>query len=129
VRALGRPRAASEIDEPQRVLPALVQSERAMPNNYNASLRHAQMATAAGHYDEALAACDRGLAHVTGPVGRTWLLKTKVNALAGKGDQAGARRVLERALVSARAINNKRNGDGNIQRITQVIAEMDKPAR
>jgi tetratricopeptide (TPR) repeat protein len=126
---IARVDAASELDEPARVLPALTESERAMPDNYTASLRRAQMAAAAGRYDEALAACDRGLAHVTGPVGRTWLLTTRANALAGKGDRAGARRELEQALMSARAIDNKRNRDGNVRRITQAIAEMDQPAK
>src|SRR5512143_1131126 len=79
---IARVDAASDLDEPQRVLPALIASERAMPGNYNASLRLAQMETAAKRYDEALAACARGLLHATGPVGKTWLLKTEFNALA-----------------------------------------------
>ena len=90
--------AASVIDQPQRVIPALIASERAMPQNYNASLRLAQMESAAKQYDAAIAACDRGLAHVSGPLGRSWLLDVKAEALRGKGDRAGAHRALERAF-------------------------------
>jgi hypothetical protein len=100
-----------------------------MPENYNASLRLAQMLVAAKRYDDALAACERGLVHATGPVGRTWLLKTKFNALAGKGDLVAGRRVLDEALVSAREIANAQNRDGNIRSITQAMAEVDKEGK
>jgi tetratricopeptide (TPR) repeat protein len=126
---IARVDAASDLGEPERVLPALLASERAMPENYNASLRLAQMLVAAKRYDDALAACERGLVHATGPVGRTWLLKTKFNALAGKGDLVAGRRVLDEALVSAREIANAQNRDGNIRSITQAMAEVDKEGK
>ncbi len=93
-----------------------------MPANYNASLRLAQMATAAKRYDDALAACERGLAHVTGPIGRAWLLEVEAEALAGKGDAGAARRVVEEALRSARAIGSARVRDHNVERITRAMA-------
>ena len=126
---IARVDAASEIDEPQRVLPALAASERAMPRNYNASLRLAQMAAAAGRYDESVTACERGLAHVTGPLGRSWLLRTKAEALAGRGDKVAARRALEQALASARAIGNPMNRANNVRYLTREIAGLDPPAR
>jgi thioredoxin-like negative regulator of GroEL len=126
---IARVDAASDLGEPERVLPALLASEKAMPENYNASLRLAQMLVAAKRYDDALAACERGLVHATGPVGRTWLLKTKFNALAGKGDLVAGRRVLDEALVSAREIANAHNRDGNIRSITQAMAEVDKEGK
>jgi tetratricopeptide (TPR) repeat protein len=125
---IARVDAASDIDEPARVIPALIASERAMPDNYNASLRLAQMESAAKRYDEALAACERSLAHVSGPVGRTWILETEADALIGKGEAVRARRVLEQALRSARQIGNPRNRDNNIRMITRAIAEIGKPA-
>ncbi len=115
--------AVSLLGTPERALTALAASERAMPTNYNASLRLAQTAAAAGRYDDALAACDRGLVHATGPIGRTWLLETKAEALAGKGAAAAARRVLQEALRSARAIGSVHVRDHNLQRITRAMAE------
>ena len=123
---IARVDAAQLMNAPARVLPALVASERAMPTNYNASLRLAEIATEAKQYDDALAACERGLAHVTGPIGRSWLLQTKAEALAGKGDSAAARSALEEALQAARAIGDGHVRDSNVRRITQAIAEASK---
>jgi tetratricopeptide (TPR) repeat protein len=120
---IARVDAASLLGEPQRVLPALAESERLMPDNYNASLRLAQMETEAGGYDEAIAACDRGLKHVNGPLGRTWLLQTKADALTRKGDLAAARIALEQALQAAREIGVKQARDRNVEKILKVLGE------
>jgi predicted negative regulator of RcsB-dependent stress response len=116
--------AASILDEPARVIPALTASERTMPNNYNASLRLAQIETEAKHYDEAVAACDRGLTHVTGPLGRSWLLQTKAEALSGKGDRAGARRTLEESLRAAKEIGGQQMRESNVKRISRAIKDL-----
>jgi predicted negative regulator of RcsB-dependent stress response len=125
---IARVDAVGYIDQPARVLPALEASERAMPDNYNASLRLAQMETAAKRYDDALAACDRGLAHVTGPIGRSWLLRTKAEALDGKGETAKSRAAFEEALKAAKEIGARQLRDSNVSRITQEIAEIDRKA-
>jgi tetratricopeptide (TPR) repeat protein len=123
---IARVDAASEIDEPERVLPALIASEKAMPMNYNASLRLAQMAEAAKRPEEAIAACDRGLLHVSGPVGTSWLWITKANALDDKGDRTNARLALEQALEAAREIGNPHLRENNVNRISKAIADYDK---
>ncbi len=123
---IARVDAVSLLETPARALPALLASEQAMPGDYNASLRLAQMEAEAGRYDEARAACDRGLAHVTGPLGRAWLLRTKAEALAGKGDTEAARRVLEEALQAARAIGLEHLRESNVQRITTEIAGLEQ---
>src|SRR5215831_10095473 len=125
---IARVDAASILGDPSRVLPALVLSEQAMPNNYNASLRLAQMEIPARRYDDAVAACDRGLAHVTGPLGQAWLLQTKADALMRQGQPARARRVLEEALRAARAIGVPQARDNNILRITNAIKDAEKQA-
>ncbi len=117
--------AASAMGEPARVLPALAASEQAMPENYNASLRLAQMETEAKRYDDAIDACDRGLKHVSGPIGRTWLLQTKADALLRKGEPAAARRVLEDALRSAQAIGLKQARDHNIEKVSKLMERME----
>src|SRR5215472_3263424 len=125
---IARVDAASILGDPSRVLPALVSSEQAMPNNYNASLRLAQMEILAKRYDEAVRACDRGLAHVTGPLGRAWLLQTKADALMQQRQPADARRVLEQALRAARAIGVPQARDNNILRITNAFKDAEKQA-
>ncbi|HLJ44468.1 MAG TPA: hypothetical protein VKU01_00585 [Bryobacteraceae bacterium] len=120
--------AASTLEEPLRVIPDLIASEKAMPANYNASLRLAQMETAAKRYNEAIAACDRGLAHVTGPMGRVWLLETKADALMGKKQPSEAQDVLQQALRSAREIGLKTARDRNISKVETQIKEAEDAA-
>ncbi|MBZ5554981.1 MAG: hypothetical protein LAO21_19875 [Acidobacteriia bacterium] len=126
---IARVDAAYFLGAASRVLPALIASERAMPTNYNASLRLAQMEIEAKQYDEAIAACDRGLVHVSGPLGRTWLFETKADALTQGGRPAEARRVLEEALQSARSIGGKQARDRNLARISNTIKELPKDAK
>ena len=108
--------------DPERVLPALRASELAMPHNYNASLRVAQMEKAAKHYDAAIAACDRGLSRNPGALGRSWLLQTKADGLKQKGKSAEAHRALEQALESAQQIPSQQPRENNIKRIKQALA-------
>ena len=114
---------------PERVLAALTASERAMPRNYNASLRLAQVLYDVGRYDDALAACDRGLVHVDGPIGRTWLLETKAQTWMTKGEPDSARRALEAARQSASTISTPANREQNLRRISRMMAEADRPVR
>ena len=123
---IARVDAAGAIDEADRVLPALLASERAMPANYNASLRLAQMLESAKRYDEALAACDRGLKHATGPLGRSWLHRTRADILDDRGDRAGARAALVRALEEARKIGEPRLRDHNVDRLSRTLTAYDR---
>ena len=120
---------AGIMGSPERVLAALQASERAMPGNYNASLRLAQVEADAGRYDESLAACDRGLAHVDGPIGRTWLLETKAQVWMAKSEPDSARRALEQARRSAGEISTPANRSNNLQRISRMMTEVDRAAR
>jgi predicted negative regulator of RcsB-dependent stress response len=107
--------------DPARILPALIASEAAMPNNYIASLRVAQMQSAAKHDDLAIAACDRGLARGPGPNGRAWLLQIKAGALTAQGQNQEARRALEQALQAAQAIPDKKAREMNVQKISNSL--------
>lgn len=113
--------AASIMGDPERVLPALIVSERAMRANYNASLRLAQMEIDAKKYGEAIAACNRGLIHVSGPIGRTWLLQTKADALIHKNNFSAADRVLKDALRAAKAIGVRQTRDRNVEKVMESI--------
>jgi thioredoxin-like negative regulator of GroEL len=123
---IARVDAASLLGDPLRVLPALTASARAMPTNYNASLRLAQMEIDARRYDEAIASCNHGLAHVTGPIGRTWLLQVKADALIHETHLSAAHRVLESALSAARAIGVKQTRDRNVAKVQKTLAEIEQ---
>lgn len=114
--------------DPQRVLPALIASERAMPDNWNASLRVAQMESAAGDYTNAITACERGLARTPGPAGRSWLLRVKAEALSAKGQTEAARQSLQQALKSAIAIPNPQTRANNIRTIEKALEALAKTA-
>ncbi len=122
---IARVDAAGDLEEPERVLPALMASERAMPTNYNASLRLAQMLESAKRYDEALAACGRGLEHVTGPLGRSWLLTTRANVYDDLGDRTRARAALAEALEVAGRIGTPALRASNVRRLTRALDAYD----
>jgi tetratricopeptide (TPR) repeat protein len=109
--------------DPARILPALIASERAMPGSYNASLRVAQMESAAKHYDQAIAACDRGLRRSPGAAGRSWLLRTKADALTQKGRSEEAHQALEQALQAAQEIPNEHSRETNTKMIHDLLAQ------
>jgi tetratricopeptide (TPR) repeat protein len=108
---------------PERILPALKASELAMPNNYIASLRLAQMELAAKHFDETIAACDRGLARAPGANGRAWLLQIKARALRQKGKTAESRLVLQEALQAAQEIPNLGSRNMNEASIKKALRQ------
>jgi tetratricopeptide (TPR) repeat protein len=107
--------------DPERILPALKESERAMPHNYIASLRLAQTENAAEHYDEAIAACDRGLGRGPGASGRAWLLQIKAQCLQAENKNAAARQALEQALQAAQEIPGQKGRDMNVSRIQNML--------
>jgi hypothetical protein len=109
------------IGDPRRILPALLASEQALPENWNASLRVAQMEYEANSFQEAVAACDRGLERSPGPAGRSWLLRVKADALVKIGKRTEARRSLEEALAAAAHIPNELTRSNNIRNIEQAI--------
>jgi len=113
------------VGDPAHILPALIASERAMPHNYNASLRVAQMESAVKHFDEAIAACNRGLARAPGANGRSWLLQTKAHALLQRGQPAEARRALQEALQAAQAIPEKAAREMNLTMISNSLKQTE----
>ena len=110
--------------DPARILPDLLKSEREMPKNYNASLRVAQMEEAVQHYDEAIAACNRGLTRSPGALGRSWLLQVKADALVQLGKPVEARLVLEEGLQAAQAIPQKSSRENNIAAIKNTLLKL-----
>jgi tetratricopeptide (TPR) repeat protein len=112
--------------DPKRILPALLASEQAMPGNWNASLRVAQMESAAKSYDEAVAAAERGLARSPGPAGRSWLLRIKADALTAKGQRQAAHSALEEALAAAQVIPNPQTRDNTMRTIKTALDRATK---
>ena len=110
--------------DPKRILPALLDSELAMPYSWNASLRVAQMENKARDSDATIAACNRGLARSPGPLGKSWLLQIKADALRTTGQPAEAERALEAAEQAALAIPLRRTRDNNLRQIRQALGSL-----
>ena len=116
-----RAAAALALREPMRAVPALVATERDLPADYNAPARLALLYRAAGRLDDALAAIHRALARVYGP--RTLrLLDLLADLQEEKGDRAGARRTLEQALRTARALSPEQRRDQLVAMFEQKLA-------
>jgi len=87
------------------------------------------MESAARHYDEAIAACDRGLARAPGANGRAWLLQIKADTLLQKGQRAEARQALHQALQVAQTIPTQKGRDMNTKMISEQLKTLDKTAK
>jgi len=110
------------------VIPTLVRSERAN-GDPNTSIRLAQVDDFAGRYDDAIAACRRGLARAEGPVVRTWLLELEAEAWLGRADPGRARVALAEARRSAREIGSATNRALNLRRIDRLLARASTGSR
>jgi tetratricopeptide (TPR) repeat protein len=115
-----RVNAALALGEPLRAEAALKQSERDLPADYNPPARLAIIYRAAGRYDDALAAVDRALAKVYGPRAMR-LYDTKADIQLKKGDRAGARKTLEKALGEARALPLEQRRQQNVSAIEKKL--------
>lgn len=112
--------------DPRRILPALIASERAMPENWSASLRVAQMESAAKNYNAAISAAERGLVRNPGPAGRSWLLRVKADALREKGQREAARGALEEALAAAQTIPNPQTRANSARTLKAALDNLAK---
>ena len=126
---IARFEAGRELGDVSRVLGQLEATERALPTNYATSLRLAQAYAVAKRYPDVLAACERGLAHVTGPLARMWLLRLEGEAYVASGKPDDARRTYTAALEAAKQIATPDNRDRAIARLTKALSAVETPPR
>ncbi len=117
----GRVSVALAMGEPLRAEAALMQSERDLPADYNPPAWLAFIYHAAGRQDDALAAVDRALAKGYGPRSLQ-LYDLKADTQIARGEGAGARRTLEKALRVARAFPVEQGRD-------RFVASFEKKLR
>jgi tetratricopeptide (TPR) repeat protein len=119
--------AYTELQQPERAIPMLQQSEKDLPDDYNPPARQAVAYRAMQKLDEALAASNRALPKVTGPR-RVQVLRTRSEIFAAKGDAAAAREALEQALACAEALPPGQRSERTIQALKkQLEAPPAKP--
>src|SRR5512143_729516 len=98
---------------PEKAIPMLEQSEKDFPSDYNPPARLALAYNAMKRWDDALAAADRAMARVYGPR-KLRVFSARADALAGKGDAAGAKRTIQEALAYAEALPAGQRSEGSI---------------
>lgn len=118
--------AAMAAGIPERVIPALEQSERDFPQDYNPPARLALAYKATGDFDQALAAAQRALGLAYGPR-KVRVYLTKADILTARGDATGAIATLEEAREYARRLpasqGSKRLTDSLTGRIEKAKAQ------
>jgi thioredoxin-like negative regulator of GroEL len=105
-----------ELGTPEKAVPMLQASEKALPNDYNPPARLAVAYNAMKRWDDALAATDRALALAYGPR-KLRSYQARADAYAGKGDVAAARKTMDEAIAYAAALPEK--NDATIAALTK----------
>ena len=97
--------AYMQLGTPEKAVPMLLESEKALPHDYNPPARLAAAYVATKQWDEALAASERALKLGYGPrMLRTY--QVRADAFAGKGDPAAARKTMDEAIAYAKGLAN-----------------------
>ena len=100
-----------EMGQPEKAIPYLEASEKALPNDYNPPARLAAAYLAMKQYDKALAASDRAMAKAYGPR-KLRLYNTRSDIYAGKGDTAAAKSTLDDAIKYADTLPDAQRPNG-----------------
>lgn len=109
-----------DLNEPERAIPMLEQSERDLPNDYNPPARLGLAYRTMGKYDEAIAAYDRALKKVYGPRKIT-VLRGKADTYAMKGDKEAAKRTIEDAIRYAESLPEGQRSDAAIASLKKKL--------
>jgi tetratricopeptide (TPR) repeat protein len=106
-----------------RAVPAIEQSEKDLPNDYNPPARLAVLYRALGRLDDALAANDRALAKVQG-ARRLRVLTDRSAILAAKGDKAAAVKTIEEAIAYAKSLSEAQVSPRQREALEKKLAEL-----
>jgi hypothetical protein len=115
--------AAMALGEPARVVPALLQSEKDLPKDYNPPARLAVAYKAMGKLEDALSASDRALGKAYGPR-RLRILDVKAQVQLQKGDRAGAKATVAEGVKIASELPASQRGPQQLARWQKKLAEM-----
>ncbi len=117
-----RTAACLALGQPERVVPALLLSEKDFPDDYNPPQRLALAYGAMKKFDEALAASDRALARAYGPR-KLVVYRTRVDILKKMGDAESAKKVLREMLTYAEALPAAQRPERTIAAIRKQLEE------
>ena len=119
--------AAMKLGAPERVIPALEQSEKDLPQDYNPPARLATLYRLQGRLDDALAASDRALARVQG-ARRLTVLSNRADLFVARKDTAGAVKTLEEAITFAKTLPASQVSPRAVAGLEKKLAGLQQPA-
>jgi tetratricopeptide (TPR) repeat protein len=115
--------AALVLGDLMRVVPALEQSERELPGDYNPPARLANLYRRLGRLDDALAASDRALTKVQGGR-RLRVLSERADIHVARGEKDAAVRTLEDALAYAKTLSGAQASPRQVAALEKKLAEV-----
>ncbi len=102
-----------ELGQPERAIPMLEASERALPDDYNPPARLAVAYRAMKRWNDALAASDRALQKAYGPR-KLGMLQVRTDIFLGLSDSTSARHTLEDAVSLAEGLPQGQRSERSI---------------
>jgi tetratricopeptide (TPR) repeat protein len=115
--------AAIALGQPARAIPALEQSQKDFPHDYNPPARLAYVLKEAGRYNEALASADRALKLVYGPR-KLRVYSIRADILEKKGDAKSARATIEEAIACAKGLPGAQRPPHSLEGLEKRLAGM-----
>jgi tetratricopeptide (TPR) repeat protein len=115
--------AAMVLNEPMRVVPAIEQSEKDLPGDYNPPARLAVLYRMLGRLDDALAANDRALAKVQG-ARRLRVLSDRSTIQAARGEKEAAVKTVEEAIAYAKSLSEAQVSQRQLEALEKKLAEL-----
>jgi tetratricopeptide (TPR) repeat protein len=111
------------LNQPEKAIAMLEQSERDLPKDYNPPARLISAYRAAKRYDEALAASDRALKLAYGPR-KIGIYRNRAAVYLAKGDKESARKTIEEAIHFAESLPAEQRSDGMIASMKKQLDTM-----
>jgi tetratricopeptide (TPR) repeat protein len=111
------------LKHPEKAVPMLQQTERDLPDDYNAPARLASAYKAMGKFDDALSANERALAKAYGPR-KIGIYRTRADIYTAKGDAAAAKETINEAIRYAESLPEGQKSDRTIAALKKKLETM-----
>lgn len=115
--------AALVLGDPMRAVPAIEQSEKDLPGDYNPPARLAVLYRKLGRLEDALAASNRALAKVQGGR-RLRVLSERADIQLARGEREAATRTLEDAITYAKSLSGAQASPRMVAALEKKLADM-----
>jgi tetratricopeptide (TPR) repeat protein len=115
--------AAMVLGDLMRVVPAIEQSEKDLPGDYNPPARLGVLYRMLGRLDDALAANDRALAKVQG-ARRLRVLTDRSTLQAARGEKEAAVKTVEEAIAYAKSLPEAQVSQRQLEALDKKLAEL-----